>query len=134
GLARSQPRGLRPGERVEAPPLIRTKQLQQLAAHFGEISVMTQPRFQRRARDARLVRVDLPGMEIEDRGATLALVDPTDRPGRNGIGQQPEKAAARDEAAPGDLGGGDGNLDQRGIIERLPGEAWRIPPAVMIVR
>ena len=45
-------------------------------------------------RDARLVRVDLPRVEVEDRRLPVDAVDALDRPARGAVRQQPEEAAA----------------------------------------
>src|SRR5712691_127529 len=60
-----------------------------------QIEVMTELS-QRRCTQPRLVRIDLPGMQIEDGGAPLDLVQPLDPPARPSIRKYPEVTAAGD--------------------------------------
>ena len=55
---------------------------------------MAQAAFERSTGYARLVRVDLPRVEIEDRRALVLPIHLPHRPARERIGHQPEKAAA----------------------------------------
>ena len=77
---RAPPRGAR--ARPSGPTRTRAISWRSLARHRVEIGVVPQPRLERRAGDARLAGIDLPGMEIEDRRALVAPVDLADRPAR----------------------------------------------------
>src|SRR3954470_16678940 len=77
-----EPLGFRGGNDVRATPLVGTKKLQELATHCGETAVMAQPRLERRVGNARLPGIDLPRVEVEDRRATLSLVDAAYGPAR----------------------------------------------------
>ena len=78
----------------------------QLAGHAFQVGIVAKPRFQRRIGNARLMRIDFPGVEIEHCRPAIAHVDLADRPARHRIWQQPEKpAAACRHATPADFGG-----------------------------
>jgi hypothetical protein len=95
---------------------------------------MTQARFQRRRRHPRLLRVDLPRVEVEDRRALLRLVDAGHRPAREAVRKQAEEAAsARGHAAASDFDGGDGELEEIAARQRAKGEARGFAPAIMVV-
>src|SRR3546814_7590298 len=88
----------------------------------------------RRVRDARLAGVDFPGMEIEDRRMPLSI-HPRDRPAREAIGQKPhEAAAACGQRPPGEARGRHRPFDQGASLDRPPGVARALRPAIMIVR
>ena len=62
--------------------------------HAVEIMIMAEARFHTDSLLARLMMIYFPGMEIEDRGAFLQLVQPFQKPSRKRIGPKPEVAAA----------------------------------------
>ena len=61
-----QPRLFGRSHLIGPAPFMVPEQLQELGPHHREIGVMAEPRLERRVRNARLVGIDLPGMEIED--------------------------------------------------------------------
>jgi hypothetical protein len=85
-------------------------------------------------RDARLARVDLPRVEVENGRATIAAIDPRHRPARKAVRQHPEEATAPGRhPAPAKFHSGHRQLEQVGVGERPEGEARRFGPAIMIV-
>ena len=64
-------RAARDDEQVHPAPAELVDQLAQLGRHDAELGIVPQPRLQRRAGDARLAGIDLPGMEIEHRRPAL---------------------------------------------------------------
>ena len=69
---------------------------------------MSQPRSLRRFPYLWLLRIDLPGMKIEDSWTEVAAVDPTDRPFRPHVGKQAKEAttAAADISTMCEVGAG----------------------------
>ena len=67
-----QSRPLAFNDHIHPAPAEIVHQLLQLWRHRLQIGIMAQPRFQRRIGHARLVRIDFPRVEIEDRRALLA--------------------------------------------------------------
>src|SRR6185436_2688331 len=81
-------------ETVEPRPAKIFQQPSQSPVHFGEICIMTDSRFQRRADHSRLTGINLPGMEVEDARTFVAACRGANILRRQGIGEQPEEAAA----------------------------------------
>ena len=65
----------------------------QALLHAVDVHVVSKARLAVDALDARLVAVDFPGMEVKDRGFTLAGMHLLQHPARHGIRQQPEVPA-----------------------------------------
>ena len=78
-----------------------------------EIQVMTETSFRADAVDARLGRINLPRMKIEDRRPAVDAVDAFDCPPRHGVGRQPEVATPSSrQIATQEASGRDRNLEQ----------------------
>src|SRR5262245_28735341 len=94
---------------------------------------MAKPGSQRRSIDPWLIRIDLPGMEIEDAWLLVTLVDPPERPGVEPVGHQPEvPATARRQLVACDLDRGHRQLQDR-IRVKPERESRRLGHAVDIV-
>src|SRR5688500_17704428 len=76
-----------------APPEI-MQQAAQPPLRAMQIDVVPEARFHARARNARLLRIELPGVEIEHRRLPVDGVYPADERARQRIWQQPEVAAS----------------------------------------
>src|SRR5262249_9703151 len=79
------------------------QQATQLLLHAVEIGVVAEPALPRRVALARLLGIDLPGMEVEEARLAVAPVHPADAGLREGVGEEAEiAAAAAREVAAGD--------------------------------
>src|SRR5688572_9959149 len=79
---------------VHATPLELAHEPAQTRLHRVQVDVVPETRAQRCPRHARLLRVDLPRMEVKDAGLPVARIDASQRPAIGTVRQQPEIAAA----------------------------------------
>ena len=88
---------------------------------------------ERRIFDARLARINLPWVKIENSGAPFPAVHLADGPMGKTIGEQPKKpAAACCDGAAAKPGGCYRQLDKRGISNWREGKTRRFGPAIMM--
>src|SRR3546814_20027098 len=96
--------------------------------------VVAKARAEGQAADARLAGVDLPGMEIEDRGLPVFPRDAAQGPARDAVGQQAEVAAATTrQVAAAQAERGDRPLDEGVPVARPEAEAGGRRVAVGVV-
>src|SRR5689334_12288798 len=73
--------------------------------HLSDVDIVPEPRPRRQARRPRLLRIDFPGMEVEDCALALLPIEAAQLPARQAVGQQAKIAAAaarQDPPANGD--------------------------------
>src|SRR5471032_2312520 len=119
---------------VHAAPVEILRQPGQARLGPLQVDIVTEAGFQADAGLARLVRVQFPRVKVEYASLAIARIDAPQAPARNGVGQQPEIAAAAGrKVAAQQAHGADRQFQQAGRAGRTPGEAGRVGHAVVVV-
>ena len=121
---------------VHAAPAEVAQQPLQPAFHAAQVGVVPEARLERQAGDPRLVRVDFPGMTLEDARLLVMRVHTPESRAKNPVRKQPEVAASpAGQALPEKLHGRDRHFKQwtRTGPVRKPRRVWN-PVKIVVNR